>query len=471
MIMEEVRAGRVAGPFSNPPLPHFVVSPLGIRKKKDPGKFRLIHDLSYPKLSNDSVNANIPTEYSKVKYQLLDHVVSLVQKQKGVCYMSKTDVASAFRQLPINPSSYHLLGFTFKGNYFYDRSLAMGCSASCFLFEKLSWALVWIMQNKLAADDISHILDDFIFIHKSHAICESMLNNFIELCDIIGLPIKHSKTVQPATTIEAHGVLVDSVKQEVRLPEDKLQECKQMLITFSQLKKCRLQDLQVLLGKLNFACKAIRPGRTFLRRLYNLASGNLKPHHHIRITAEARADIAMWLVFIKQYNGTSMFINQTWLTSDTIRLYSDAAGAHGYAVVYGAQWAAGSFPTSWDQYGICLKELYPIALAMCLWGHNWANRKVMFLTDNMSCAFILNTLTSKETNTMKLVRHMVLKAMKHNVLFKGEHIPGRHNVVADLLSRSKFQRARQLATWLEELPVTIPAQLLPENILQLDPQL
>jgi hypothetical protein len=48
LINKEVKAGRVAGPFSSPPFSPFVVSPLGLVPKKEPNKFRVIHDLSYP---------------------------------------------------------------------------------------------------------------------------------------------------------------------------------------------------------------------------------------------------------------------------------------------------------------------------------------------------------------------------------------------------------------------------------------
>lgn len=53
-IMGEVHAGRVAGPFSSPPCASLVCSPLGLVPKKEPGKFCLIHNLSYP--TGSSVN-------------------------------------------------------------------------------------------------------------------------------------------------------------------------------------------------------------------------------------------------------------------------------------------------------------------------------------------------------------------------------------------------------------------------------
>ena len=48
-LAKESLKGRIAGPFHSPPLENLVCSPLGLVPKNVPGKFRLIHDLSFPK--------------------------------------------------------------------------------------------------------------------------------------------------------------------------------------------------------------------------------------------------------------------------------------------------------------------------------------------------------------------------------------------------------------------------------------
>lgn len=77
-IQTGLNKGRIAGPFSNKPFEQFVVSPLGLVPKGSTGKFRVIHDLSFPK--NQSVNSNIPRENSAVQYDSIDQVVDLVQR-------------------------------------------------------------------------------------------------------------------------------------------------------------------------------------------------------------------------------------------------------------------------------------------------------------------------------------------------------------------------------------------------------
>ena len=48
MVEKEIHLGRIAGPFDYPPFEQFQVSPLSLRPKKEEGKYRLIHDVSYP---------------------------------------------------------------------------------------------------------------------------------------------------------------------------------------------------------------------------------------------------------------------------------------------------------------------------------------------------------------------------------------------------------------------------------------
>ena len=58
-INKELALGRVRGPFLNAPFDNFKVSPLALREKHESGKFRLLHNLSYP-YDYRSVNSNIP---------------------------------------------------------------------------------------------------------------------------------------------------------------------------------------------------------------------------------------------------------------------------------------------------------------------------------------------------------------------------------------------------------------------------
>ena len=73
---KELKLGRIAGPFKDPPLHNLRVSPLGLVPKSTPGKFRLIHHLSWPDQS--SVNDGIEPSLCKVRYTSFDEAVKRI---------------------------------------------------------------------------------------------------------------------------------------------------------------------------------------------------------------------------------------------------------------------------------------------------------------------------------------------------------------------------------------------------------
>ena len=161
-LKEESSLGRIAGPFVSPPFTPFVTSPLGLVPKKEQNSYILIHDLSFPK--ELSVNAHIPRDATTVHYETLDHLLHLVKHTGRGTLKAKADIESAFRIIPIHPSQHYLLGFTWEGQFYYDRCLPMGCSTSCTIFERFSSAIQWVLTHKMGVKCMSHILDDFMFL-------------------------------------------------------------------------------------------------------------------------------------------------------------------------------------------------------------------------------------------------------------------------------------------------------------------
>ena len=74
----------------------------------------------------------------------------MIKSSSSTVYMAKLDVESAFRILPIAPTDRPLLGFRWRGLFYMDAVLPMGCSSSCAIFEAFSNALHWIAQYQLS---------------------------------------------------------------------------------------------------------------------------------------------------------------------------------------------------------------------------------------------------------------------------------------------------------------------------------
>ena len=100
-LRKEKEAGRVVGP-----LPQHIaglhVSRFGvIPKPHQPGKWRLIVDLSHPK--GASVNDGIDPELCSLVYTSVDEAVNRVLQRGRGALLAKIDIVSAYRIIPVHP--------------------------------------------------------------------------------------------------------------------------------------------------------------------------------------------------------------------------------------------------------------------------------------------------------------------------------------------------------------------------------
>ena len=320
-----------------------------------------------------------------------------------------------------------------------------------------------ISVQRLGTSGVLHILDDFLFIAKTETKCRTDLSNFLRLCGYLGVPIAQEKTVGPSQVIQFAGITLDSVRQEARVPEDKLQKCRLLLESFYKRRKVTLRELQSLLGLLNFTCSVVVPGRPFLRRMIDLTVGVRRAHHRIRLSKGTKHDIAVWLNFLSTFNGLSFFYLDICKTSSFIELYTDAAGSKGYVAILDQHWFFGPFPDTWQSFNITFLELFPIALVVRLWCRHMSNRCIVFVTDNAALVSIINKQTSKHKLVMILIRDLVLTSLRSNIIFRARHIPGLNNTRADCLSRLQIARFKELSPQAEDLPTVVPENLLPRS--------
>ena len=83
-----------------------------------------------------------------------------------------------------------------------------------------------------------HYLDDFLMVGSpSSDTCQLNLDILKQLCDDLGVPLALEKVEGPSTTISFLGILLDTVRMEIRLPEDKLAQIKDTLSTWLGKKK------------------------------------------------------------------------------------------------------------------------------------------------------------------------------------------------------------------------------------------
>ena len=460
-LQTELALGRIAGPFSKPPFPNFKSSPLALREKSTPGKYRLLHNLSYP-YDSSSVNHNIPRTQSSVQYQNIQDAISLLQQHAPSAFMTKTDIADAFRIIPVHPSQYHLLGFSFEGSFYYEKMLSMGAATSCRIFEDFSDALVWILQTKYNISSVVKVLDDFLFIHQDRDTCQQYLQTFLELASYLGVPIAHHKTEGPSNLITFLGIQLDSINMEARLPPEKLSAYSQEIVHLSSAPTTTLRTLKSIIGKLTFTTSVIPSGRAFLRRLHNLTIGHTNPNATITLGPSSKLDLNMWATFLDQHNGRTFISPLSQVTSQEIALCADASKT-GFGATYGKSWIQGYWPQSWQKLHISFLELYPIYITIAMFAHKLRHSSINFFSDNMGVVQIINKQSSKCNYIMQVLRPLVLILLHYNITLRSSHIPGIQNILCDAISRQQVTPSLLRQYGAHQLPTPIPQHLRPAN--------
>lgn len=462
---KELELGRIAGPFDEKPFgDSFKCFPLAIREKSTPGQYRLLHNLSYP-YDSQSVNYNIPKNEATCQYITVRDIMDVARKIGKKGWMAKADIKDAFRLLPLNPEVYHLMGFSWKGKYYYDKCLPMGCSSSCRLFSTFTDAIAYILKEHYGVENSKKILDDFFFGAVLREECQRSLACFLDLCDISKIPVVPHKTVQPCWCLTFMGAEFDTELMQVRLPEDKLIKYSCHIDEVISAGEVTLRELQSIIGQLQYATSVVNVGKAFLRRLINLTIGKRAPHSNIKLTNKAKSDLVLWKFFLQNFNGVSFMYEPHFAQSHTINLYSDASKLHGYGGCYGTSWIQGRWPESWKGYHINILEFYPILALVETFGHKLRNSTIKFYCDNKSVVGIINKQSSKSNVIMIMMRRLVLKLLDMKTKFTAVHIPGVSNILSDAISRFQENPVLLRNHRMALTPTPIAESSLPQNVI------
>nr|VWO98972.1 Dual O-methyltransferase/FAD-dependent monooxygenase CTB3 (Cercosporin toxin biosynthesis cluster protein 3) [Includes: O-methyltransferase (EC, FAD-dependent monooxygenase (EC ] [Ganoderma boninense] len=444
----QLAKGRVHGPFPIPPFNNFRSSPLGVAARKRSSKLRVIHHLSWPR--GTSVNDGVPDSEASIVYETFRSAVDALRTSGRGSMMVKLDLEQAFRQIPVRPADWPLLGFTWLGEFYYHVVLTFGLRSAPYIFNLFSEALHWILDRHLPAF-IRHLLDDFLQIF-SPSTQPSLVHHALEwtlsLGTALGLRFQLSKVDGPTTLIDFLGIALDSQAMEARLPPDKLSYLLELLRSWECRTRCQLLELQELTGYLQFCSLVIPFSRAFIRSLFNFMASFTSPYAHRHIPRPVRRDISWWLNLATRWNGIAIIDP----ARPQIAIHTDASGTKGAGGVLQDMWFAVRIPRRYQHRDIKFKEFYAIIYAILCWGDHLRGGHVLFHTDNTDVHAALSNLTIRSEPMMELLRQFLSLSCRFDFTFESQWIPGSTNSLADAASRFQYQRLFDLAPYLQHKP-------------------
>lgn len=251
--------------------------------------------------------------HTSVKYASIDQAIQMIKRAGQGCFLAKTDIKNAFHVIPIQPGDYGLLWMQWRGLYYYDRCMPMGCSSSCLTFETFSTAVEGIARNKLSIPYVTS--PGWLPFNSSFPAALSTAVKFVFVALFLSW---YSHGTREYFWPCHHCLLLAlnlTLLMETRLPRDKIDKCISLILNFLRRKKVTLMEVQSLANLLNFACFVVRLGRAFLRRLIDLTLGIRSPGHKIRLNREVKEDLQLRSSFLSNSNGWSFFLDENWLCS------------------------------------------------------------------------------------------------------------------------------------------------------------
>ena len=137
------------------------------------------------------------------------------------------------------------------------------------------------------------------------------------LLDSCGLEESSHKAVPPSTRMEVLGIICDTDKLVLEIPDDKLKDIHRILLCWIDKIFAKLKEIQSLVGKLNFIASCVKPDRIFMSRLLNWLRDVYGQSSNISVPTLVQKDIKWWLSVLPLYNGISMMCEE-WCRSDDI---------------------------------------------------------------------------------------------------------------------------------------------------------
>ena len=256
------------GPFSGPPVAPTHISPLMTRPKKGSTHRRVIMDLYWP--AGASIIEGVDGEWywgreARIRLPTVQFMEDKLLELGPGTFTYKTDLSRGYRQLRVDPSDWPLLGFQNKGEIYLDICPPFGLKTSALFMQRTLEAISYI--HGLYGYMSRPYLDDFGGAEKTQHRAEGALNTLQGVLRQLGVVEAVNKVCRPAQSMVWLGILFNSVDMTMRIPDQKMDEIKEVLSEWEGRQRATLRDMQRLLGVLQFVASVSPPACIFTNRM------------------------------------------------------------------------------------------------------------------------------------------------------------------------------------------------------------
>ena len=425
----------ILGPLSkighHPDYSSIHCSPI-LTRPKDRGKRRVILDLSYPKglALNDQVDrSRFDGDLFCLKFPSIDDIVREICSHKDDAVIAKIDVARAFRNLRVDPADAIKLGISWGNDVYIDAAVAFGWVHGSAAFQRVSDAVTFIMAN--VGVKMFAYIDDYIIV-SSKASGDAHFRRLASLLTELGLPSNLDKQTPPCRKLTCLGIQIDLDKNELSIHPEKLESIYTECVATSSKRHLSKGAFQSLLGKLLYIHKCVPPARVFINRMLALFREN-SDAKKIILTNDFHKDLTWFLVFLPRFNGITYINKDPIPQGHTLHIDASLTGLGG---VWNKEvYATPLFNVYQKDLTIVHLEMLNLVIALKLWAGNWAHSTVKFYCDNSAVVQVVQTGRTRDDMLALCLRNIWLISATYDITVTIDHIRGKANNIADLLSR------------------------------------
>ena len=459
-LIKEKECCAILGPFTKSPFSWFRSNPLMVRPKKEVGKYRVILDLSFP--LNESVNSHIPSlSYDGAPYKLrlptALNLAELIAKEGKGCFMYKLDLARAYRQLPIDPLDWPLLGISWKDEMYIDLCVPFGLRHGAMFCERVTTAICYAVKRACKAAMEAYIDDMGGVGGTNKELVEIEYKNVCATIVKMGLNLALDKCEGPSTFMTWTGTSFDSVKMIMKIEESKVSEALEIAENLLKRVDITLEELESFVGKIQHCIKFCPGGKRFLNRILQMRR-EMDESSRYGLTQGAVEDIDWLRKFLQVFNGQAVIRSQL---IPSVKIHVDACLTGGGGIWNEKAYFSVGWPDFIKLWDISINdlEMFNVLLAVRLWKEELKGKTCRIYCDNNTAVQSMSSGRAKNTFMAGCLRELWWLCCTQDIFLACDHVAGVQNEIADLLSRAnnsdsderKFQNFIQASPLKEEI--------------------
>ena len=387
---------------------------------KTSGSWRPVIDLSH-------LNRFVATSHFQ-----METIQSVLLSVRQGDWMASIVLKEAYLQVPIHPSSRHLLRFVFRSKVYQFKALCFGLSTAPQVFTRVMAPVSAILHSM--GIRMRRYLDDWLVQSSSRASLVRDLQSVLLLCHELGIVVNPQKSnLVPSQIVQYLGVVIDSISFRASPSQDRISRLRSTADAFQSSASPPASLWLSLLGVLSSLAHLVPGGRLRMRSLQlclHRSWDRSDLQAPVPVSQDCLQDLQWWLHLPRLSSGVSLS-----QVSPDLHFWSDASdvgwGAHLERQVASGLWDSGQAALS-----INARELLAVHLGLQQFQSSLRGMTVAVFCDNTTAVAYLRKEGGTRSPLLNSLAQEILRwAESLSIRLAPQFLPGAQNVLADALSR------------------------------------